>query len=96
MSHGQFGFDPQRSKKSRRARARGTIACWLMGRRHLVDDIDHALQALAEGREPTGISKRQMIAALKNWLRQSPHLPGDLQDALRLLLPEIGQGDVFD
>lgn len=72
-----------------------------MGRRHLNDDVDHALQlALREnrqGRQSAGQRARRSAAAtLRAWMAASPHLPQDLVAALHDLLPEIGQGTMTD
>lgn len=96
MTPGQYGFSPKKRKEGPRYSAQLTIRSWLMGRRHLVDDIDLALHTLGLGKELSGINKRQMIAALQGWVQRSPHLPKDLQEAIILLVPEVGQGTMAD
>ncbi|MBA4152124.1 MAG: hypothetical protein C0509_06145 [Acinetobacter sp.] len=68
-----------------------------MGRRHLNDDIDHALARLIAGREPVSkAQRRQMIVTLRDWIHMNPHLPQDLVKAIKDLMPEVGQGSMAD
>lgn len=102
MSHGQYGFDHHKARAAnRRHHALATVGCWRMGRRHLTDDIDHALAVAVRENSPGqgGVSKatrRQAVASLQAWLKTSPHLPPDLVRAVHDLLPEVGQGSMVD
>lgn len=68
-----------------------------MGRRHLNDEVDHALARLIAGREPASrIQRREMIVTLRDWIHMNPHLPKDLVTAIKDLLPEVGQASMAD
>ncbi len=68
-----------------------------MGRRHLSDEIDLALYRLIAGKVPTSPrERRQTVLLLRDWITTNPHLPADLVQAIKDLLPEIGQGTLTD
>lgn len=102
MSHGQYGFDPHKAHAHGESyRALRTVSCWLMGRTHLADAIDDALRLAVREQDATRpkaskTARRLAVADLRAWIKTSPHLPSDLVEALRVMLPEIRQASMAD
>ena len=96
MGIGSTGFDHHKARAANaRHRAQLDVASWCAGRRHLSDDIDHALaMLLRRDGLPEGAARGTAAKTLKEWLAANPHLPADLVAAIHVMMPEVGQGNM--